>query len=85
MGSFKRNIGIKLMGGLRSVDNTVLVSKKLDEKLKELSSINEQVKKGTIDQSEAVRSVNSLTSEMSKSINGVVINAEQLTNAAQKS
>jgi methyl-accepting chemotaxis protein len=40
MGSFKRNIGIKLMGGLRSVDNTVLVSKKLDEKLKELSSIN---------------------------------------------
>ncbi|MBA8933143.1 hypothetical protein BCD96_004270 [Clostridium beijerinckii] len=30
MGSFKRNIGIKLIGGLRSVDNAVFASKKLD-------------------------------------------------------
>lgn len=80
MGTFKRNIGIKLMGASKKLDDAVFASKKLDYKLKELHSITEQVTKGTNDQADAINATNALTNEMSKSISGVVINAEQLSN-----
>lgn len=85
---FKRNMALKFMkksGITYSVNIAADSAKKLDEKLKVLSGIAEQVKKGTVEQSAAVVSTNSMTDELSKSIKGVVRNAERLMELAEQS
>ena len=85
---FKKNMALKLMGssGLsRKVHMAVDSAKRLDEKLKDLSSVTRQVSKGTSEQSSAVDSTNSMMGELSESINGVVNNAEKLTELAEQS
>ena len=56
----------------------LLQIEKLDEKLKDLSTITVQVTKGTSEQVTAMESTTAMTDDLSKSINNVVRNAEQL-------
>ena len=85
---FKKNMAIRFMkssGLSQKVYIAANSAKRLDEKLNDLAGITEQVAKGTVEQSSAVDSTSSMTGELSKSINGVVRNAEKLTELAGQS
>jgi len=76
---FKKDVALKFVKNSElseKVYKAASSAKKLDERLKDLSNITEQVAKGANEQSSAVDSTNSVTERLSQSINGVVKNAE---------
>jgi len=83
---FRRHKAVKLKNSELSqkIYETVSSAKKLDEKLKDLSGITEQVAKGASEQSSAVDSTNSMAERLSQSINGVVKNTEKTEGACRR-